>query len=254
MTAYIFDTETTGKDDGAQLVEAAYIKFDTNLGADGEFLGYSPVDPCFSMRYKASVPIQFGAMATHHITDEDLVDCPSNSEFQLPPDTEYIIGHNIDYDWKVIGSPVHIKRIDTLALANAFWRDSDAHTQSACMYRIDRELARSLTKNAHGALADVQMCAIVLSHICREWKIRSVDELYQLSEKARIPQTIWFGKHAGANIQDIPGDYKRWYLGQANTDPYLVKAMRGEVGISDDMAHELSARKNADQFALTAPA
>src|SRR6218665_2225992 len=46
-------------------------------------------------------PIELGALATHHILDEELADCPPASGFSLPPGTEYLIGHDVDYDWQV---------------------------------------------------------------------------------------------------------------------------------------------------------
>ncbi|MNN74026.1 hypothetical protein D3C81_1901880 [compost metagenome] len=46
-----------------------------------------------------------------------------------------------------------------------------------------------------------------------------------ISEEARIPTVIRFGKHAGSKIADIPADYKKWLLGQADVDPYLRKAL-----------------------------
>jgi exodeoxyribonuclease X len=38
-----------------------------------------------------------------------------------------------------------------------------------------------------------------------------------------------FGKHKGVAIKEIPGDYKRWLLGQPDVDPDLAKALRGEA-------------------------
>ena len=51
----------------------------------------------------------------------------------------------------------------------------------------------------------------------------------RLSELARIPTVMTFGKHKGTPIKDVPADYKRWLLGQADIDPYLQKALRGEA-------------------------
>lgn len=53
----------------------------------------------------------------------------------------------------------------------------------------------------------------------------SWEELWEISEDARIPKIIRFGKHTGSKIEDIPHDYKRWLLGQADIDPYLRKAL-----------------------------
>ena len=49
--------------------------------------------------------------------------------------------------------------------------------------------------------------------------------LYNISENARIPSLMNFGKHKGAAITDIPKDYKEWLLKQADLDPYLKKAL-----------------------------
>jgi exodeoxyribonuclease X len=49
--------------------------------------------------------------------------------------------------------------------------------------------------------------------------------LYQMSEIARIPKIITFGKHKGTEIKDLPADYVQWLLRQDDLDPYLVKAL-----------------------------
>ena len=46
----------------------------------------------------------------------DLIDCDPSYTVKLPPDAEYIIGHNVDFDWKALGQP-NVKRICTQALA-----------------------------------------------------------------------------------------------------------------------------------------
>lgn len=67
-------------------------------------------------RYNPGKPITFGALATHHIMDEELVDCTPVASFTLPGHMDYMIGHNVDFDWEVNGRP-EVKRICTLALA-----------------------------------------------------------------------------------------------------------------------------------------
>jgi exodeoxyribonuclease X len=57
----------------------------------------------------------------------------------------------------------------------------------------------------------------------------SWEALWKTSEIARIPSIMTFGKHKGANIKDIPWDYKQWLLKQPDVDPYLAKALRGEA-------------------------
>ena len=163
-------------------------------------------------------------MATHHILDEELVDCPAASTFELPQGVEYLIGHNIDYDWEVIGSP-NLKRICTLALSRKVWPAIDAYSQSALLYFLDRNNARNILKNAHSAEVDVGVCATILKEICHKLSLNSLDDLWQISEDARVPTIMMFGKHKGTPITDIPSDYKRWLLNQGNLDPYLLQAL-----------------------------
>lgn len=172
--------------------------------------------------------ITIRALATHHIMDEELVDCPPASDFSLPFGTEYIIGHNVDFDWKAIGSP-DVKRICTLALCRSLFPDADSHTQSAMLYLLQRDRARGLLKEAHSAMADVLNCRIVLYYILKSLpQIATWEDLWVESEMARIPTRMAFGKYKNEMIKDIPEDYKRWLLKQSDVDPYLIQALRGE--------------------------
>jgi len=215
--AIIFDTETTGKNNPV-MIEAAWIKLD----------GIKPfsLSDKFNQRYNPLKPIELGALATHHILDEELQGCPDYTEFTLPANTEYIIGHNVDYDWNIIGNP-DIKRICSLALSRRVWPELDSHNQSALLYFLDRHNAREKLKNAHSALADVENCAFILEKIIAKLGVTTIEELWAISEQARIPTHMTFGKHKGVAIADIPRDYKTWLLNQDNVDSYLRKALEG---------------------------
>ena len=211
----IFDTEATGIKDPV-LIEAAWIEL--------ESLDPLTVIKPFEQRYNPGKPITLGALATHHIMDEELVNCPPASSFSLPDDIEYIIGHNIDFDWEVIGKP-EVKRVCTLALARKIWPDLDSHNQSALLYHLERKSARLQLRNAHSALIDVGICAVILNHIRYQLNVKTIEDLYAESEKARTPTRMPFGKHKGVLLADVPSDYKQWLLGQGDIDPYLRKAL-----------------------------
>jgi len=215
VKAIIFDTETTGKNNPV-IIEGAWLELKS---IDPYETGES-----FCQRYNPEKPIELGALATHHIYDEELKDCPSHKTFSLPPTVEYIIGHNIDYDWNVAGNP-NIKRICTLALARRTWPQLDAYSQSALFYFLERTKARDILKNAHSAATDVEICSTILKAICKKHNLNSLESLWQISEKARIPLTMPFGKHKGLVFSEIPQDYKRWLVSQTDLDPYLVKAL-----------------------------
>ncbi len=212
--AIIFDTETTGLN-APEVIEAAWL----------ELLSLSPLKfgDSFEQRYKPNKPISLAALATHHILDEELVDSPPSDSFKLPKDTQYLIGHNVDYDWEVIGSP-DIKRICTLSLSRSVWPELESHSQGAILYFLDRKNAKDRLRNAHSASADIRICATILEHICKEREIDSLEALWQKSEDARTPTHMPFGKHKGIPIAEVPRDYARWLLDQPNVDPFVRRA------------------------------
>ncbi|MDR5813361.1 3'-5' exonuclease [Caballeronia sp. LZ033] len=220
MNAIIFDTETTDANE-PQLIEAAWIR--AHICGNRIELGES-----FERRYKPSKEITSGAMATHHILDSDLIGCPPSSTFALPDDVTYIIGHKVDFDWEVIGSPAHVKRICTLALARNLWPHADSHSLTALMYRlsIDRARTRELVRNAHSALTDCGLCGWLLCAMNdAAGPFESWEALWTYSEAARVPEIMPFGKHKGEHIKAVPSSYRQWLLKQPDVDPYLRKAL-----------------------------
>ena len=218
ITAYIFDTETTGMDTPV-MVESAILPMTFHKG-----LPFSAGEAA-AARYNPGKPIEFGAMATHHIMDEDVAKCPSPDTFKLPDGIQYLVGHNIDYDWQVIGSPSGVKRICTLALARRLW-PGVSHKQTALLYMLEPEKARVLARGAHAAGNDVEICAIILRHIVTKiGKPLDWEELYKISEDYRIPTHMPFGKHKDELISKIPSSYVSWLRKQDNVDPYLMAAL-----------------------------
>lgn len=235
MSAVIIDTETTGFDQ-LDVIELAYAGPIASPRAASE-----DAIECACLFFRPSKPIQLGAMATHHIIAEDLVDCaPWPGTWELPvtcAGVEYLVGHNIDFDWKAIGSP-SIRRICTVALSRHVWPDIDSHALGALIYHLlPAVTARDLVRGAHSAAADVGLCARVLFALTDALQPLDWHHLWELSEEARIPKRIHFGKYGpkdgrlGTLISDIrrmdPG-YVSWLLrdcDQVRDDPYLRKAL-----------------------------
>lgn len=170
MAAYIFDSETTDSR-APELIEAAWLAMSDDLTETTE-------RNAFLQRYRPAAPISFGAMAIHHILPDELEGCPANTELHLPADMEYMIGHKVDFDWEVVGSP-QVKRICTLAMAREVW----------------------------------------------PVPLHSWEDVFQFSERSRIPKRMPFGKHEGVPIAEVPHDYRAWLLRQADVDPYLRQAL-----------------------------
>lgn len=220
MTAYAVDTETTGVTN-PEVIQFAYAEIVARPG---------PVFECTQTtlsQYKPTRTIELGALATHHILPEELESFPSPPEkWELP---RYIIGHNIDFDWKVLGSPEEVKRIDTLALAREAWPALDSHKLGALIYYLfPHTEARAMLKDAHSAVADLEFCFKVflaaIAIIPTEKPIASWGDVWRLSEAARMPKVMGFGKHKGKAIAEVPRDYVDWYRRQDETDSYLIKA------------------------------
>ena len=224
MQAIILDTETHTLN--GQPIEIAYAPVeihDHKISLDKSRL--------FDQLYTVDEPISYAAMAVHHILESDLVGKPHYQSFQLPPETQYIIGHNIDYDIRALEkcgvNSTPIKAICTLALSRRVWPDAEAHNISALIYMISKgsERAREMIRKAHRADMDIILTANILMHIVHHLNINSIEELYLASEEARIPKTLNFGKHRGTAINDLPADYVQWLLRQDDLDPYLRKAL-----------------------------
>lgn len=224
MQSIILDTETHTLN--GLPIEIAYAPIELN---EGKLTLHK--DQIFDQCYQVGEAISYASMAVHHILEADLEGQPFYTDFQLPKETVYIIGHNIDYDIKTIahcGVDVsQIKPICTLALARAVWPHAEAHNISALIYQISHgsQKARELLKGAHRADADIILTANILMHIIAHTGVKNIEELYFASEEARIPKILNFGKHKGTAIKDLPQDYVQWLLKQSELDPYLKQAL-----------------------------
>lgn len=230
MSVYVGDTETTGVDDGSNPPEVIELAF-------------APVTPGIvlgeitELRFKPKQAITYGAMAVHHIIPADLEGLSSYTPGNLPSPLQVLIGHNIDYDWKALGSPPGVKRICTLAMARAFWADGLGHSLGACMYRIrEHANARECLRYAHSAATDVRNTFELFSFLVKGFGEKKGafytqwNDVWQLSEDCRIPRTWTFGKHKGRRIGEELGTgpdrgYHAWFMKQVDGDQYVQKAI-----------------------------
>lgn len=234
--AVFIDTEATGLHEPEPIEVTTYF---TDTPRYGSF----DKNGLVIQRLKPSKDIELGAMATHHIIPWDLTGCPPSSTFQLISTVDYLVGHNVDYDWQVIREP-DVKRICTLAMARRLWPDLSTHRLSALMYHCFGANAwvRDIVKRSHGSMADVLMLGMVFTRMMDEEPFKhpglTWESVWLYSEEARIPERIDFGKHGpkpeegrpqGMLIEEMrrtdPG-YVKWLLANACDDkPYLRKAL-----------------------------
>ena len=222
MEAIILDTETTGVNEPhATQISWVAVDFKANQ--------LKKIGVAFGDDFNPLKPISYGAMATTGVCDEDIANCKPHTSFELPKNLEYIIGHNIDFDCQVLVNAncdvSKLKRICTLALSRKYFPDMDSHTLLAMLYLLNYKVAREFVDKGHNAMYDVYFTYCILEQICSRVGITSLEQLYKLSEQARVPEFIGFGKHKGMAIKDLPSDYVNWLLRQPDIDPYLRKAL-----------------------------
>ena len=222
MNALILDTET--HDLNGYPIEIAYAPCSFEQGV--LVINHGEV---FDEYFSCPEPIALGALATHHILETDIAEKPSFDTFKMPQDVQYLIGHNIDYDIKAIQKcqpDFTVKGICTLALCRMVWPDLP-HTLSAMYYHVmdDLELARKHLRHAHNAKADIYFTGVILKTLVEQLGIKDMNSLFIMSETARIPKYITFGKHKGTAIKDLDSGYVSWLLKQPDLDPYLRKAL-----------------------------
>lgn len=237
MTAILFDTETTGVD-APDVIELAYVgplatprvQFHDN---DVRWFAWKP-----------SKAISLGAMATHNIIEADLEECAPWPGSWLPPadigPVEYLVAHNVQFDFDAIGKPAKLKQICTLALARKAWPLLDSHKLGAIMYHLyPQAMARDWLRKAHSATADVSMLGRLLFTLADIFQPRDWAHLYQISEVARVPTHMTFGSKysphqfppLGMPIADMrrrDPSYVRWLLANADivkNDRYWQKAL-----------------------------
>lgn len=222
MSALILDTET--HDLNGYPIEIAYAPCSFEQGV--LVINQGGV---FDEYFSCPEPIALGALATHHILEIDIAEKPSFDTFKMPQDVQYLIGHNIDYDIKAVQKcqpDFTVKGICTLALCRMVWPELP-HTLSAMYYHVmdDLELARKHLRHAHNAKADIYFTGVILKTLVEQLGIKDMNSLYIMSETARIPKYITFGKHKGTAIKDLDSGYVSWLLKQPDLDPYLRKAL-----------------------------
>ncbi|WOE32784.1 MULTISPECIES: 3'-5' exonuclease [unclassified Acinetobacter] len=223
MNAVILDTETHALN--GYPIEIAYMPCSFEQG-----MLVADINQAFDEFFSCPEPISLGAKATHHILESDIAQKPSYEVFRLPNTVQYMIGHNIDYDIqavKLCDPSIDVKSICTLALARMAWKNLDSHTLGALYYNVmkDQEKARKHLQHAHNAKADIYFTGVILKALVECLGIKDMNSLHLISETARIPKEISFGKHKGTALKDLEKSYVSWLLKQPELDKYLRKAL-----------------------------
>ena len=221
-TALVIDTETDqGRD--ARPIQVATINVLTGF----EWMSY----------FNSGRPISPFVTGIHGITDEDVAGLErfDLDKFDLP---EYLIGHNVRFDWKVIGRPT-AKLICTVRLARIAFPEWTRYSQSKCIEQlIGVEEAAQMTAAAHDALGDARMCYLLYQACCERLNIELSDfeTAHKISNTAKPVSKMPFGKYKGKPVSELPIGYSKWLLANVQgMTPSLYSALQQRLKQVEDV-------------------
>lgn len=224
-TALVIDTETDqGRD--PRPIQVATINVTTGF----EWMKY----------FNSGRSISPIVIKVHGITDEDVAGLErfELEQFELP---EYLIGHNVRFDWRVIGSP-SAKLICTVRLARVAFPEWSAYSQSKCIEQLlGKGEAHAMTIAAHDALGDARMCYLLYQACCERLEISPTNFVaaHAISNKSIPVSKMPFGKHKGKPIKEVPISYVKWMIGTIHDmQPSLYSALTKRIKAEENESAE----------------
>ncbi|BDY13613.1 exodeoxyribonuclease X C-terminal domain-containing protein [Hydrogenimonas cancrithermarum] len=239
MKFVILDTETTGAEERDRICQLAYIVALPQLV--GTMIEEVHEDLC-----KPPLPISYGAMAVHHITNEMVEKKPPCIETEsyrrleaLNNPENILVIQNASFDLAMLqkeGFSSKMRLIDTLRCLRHLHPDLEAHglqyvRYAFGLYRSETKEAKSigLKIQAHDALGDVLVLKLLLDYLLID---HSPEKLIELTAKPIIYKTFRFGKYKGEEIVEVarkdPG-YLEW----------MLMDKEGEEGLDEDWRQTL---------------
>lgn len=232
MRLIIFDTETTGKDEKDRICQFAYSEW--GVGEKIELIG--EVNHLFN----PPVPITFGAMATHHITQKMVDDQPAfigSEPYEtikevMEDEQTYCVAHNAKFDVAMLAKegifPKNV--IDTLRIARHF--DKEGNVESYKLQFLRYLLGLEVEATAHDALGDVRVLKALFDRlytkVTEEYKIPFpmpedyLKEMVRISSHHVMVVRFQFGKYIGKKVAYVAKkdpQYLKWLLGSESSKP-----------------------------------
>lgn len=211
MQIIILDTETTGLEEDYRLVQLAY-KTITN-------------EKIISGYFKPPILISFGAMATHHVTNEMVADKPSFTGSKEKNELIKILvgnvlaAHNALFDIGVLKNEgVKVERyIDTLRVAKHLIK-CERYDLQYLRYYLNLGIPSAV---AHDAVGDVIVLDKLFAYFTNFIKNKlnlgtdeeSHEKMLELTNTPVLLDIIGFGKYRGKSFEELnqldPG-YLEW--------------------------------------------
>jgi len=221
----ILDTETTGTGENDRVIQLGYI-----------VLGAKEVEVHNEFN-SSDVPISYGAMEVHGIT-EDMIEgkplCVETSAYkrllELNVDDNYMIIHNAPFDLKMLakeGFENRTKVLDTLRVAKHVLPDEEAHRLQYFRYKMElykeekkEASALGIVVKAHDAIGDVLVLKLLLSKlkaiVSEQFPdVNPVEKMVELTATPILVKSFRFGKYKGKELVEVAREdagYLRWML------------------------------------------
>ena len=225
MNLLFLDTETTGLTD-ARIVQLAY----KDRNAEDIFVEY----------YKPPVPIEFGAMGTHHITEEMVAQKLPFSEtatYKTLPhilETSVLVAHNARYDIGILKTEgIKVGNfICTYKVAYNMY-DLPDHKLQSLRYRWGVKIEGA---KAHDASGDVEVLEHVFEYMLKDYILKNqvteseaIKKFIEISKEPNLLRTISFGKLRGTSFEEIwkkDFEYLQWLSSLPDKDEDFVYTVK----------------------------
>lgn len=199
----VVDTETTGIDDPAEMVEIGWT--DVRLFPDGWQIERGPE----SVLVNPGMPISFPAMAVHHITEDE---CrfgadPDEVRSQVSAGANILCAHNWAFDSRFLRT--QLPYICTLKAARVIWPDLQGHSNGSIRYELGLCIGDERTQPSHRAGPDTWVTAHILLKLL---ETHAVEQLLDISRNPVRLLKMPFGKHYGVPFSQIDGSYLDWLV------------------------------------------
>lgn len=213
------DTETTGKDENARLVQLAFKLGNTKS----------------NWLFKPPVEITFEAMSVHHITNEMVDRKPKFNNIFKKLVQDYLnenimVAHNAPFDAEILrreGLKVG-KMIDTLKVVQRLF-DLSMYKLQFLRYHFGLEIQEV---RAHDAEGDIEVLEALFNYLVH-YMARTMpelgmhltlifDQMLEWTEEPLLLRRIGFGKHKGMLFSEVPKDYLQWLKKQPDNEEDLI--------------------------------
>lgn len=213
MKVLLLDTETTGFND-ARMIQLAYKDLHT-----GEI---------FDQKFKPPKKIEYGAMAVHHITNDDLEECEFFAQSNAKRNLEQLlkerclVAHNAEFDINILKNEgVEVPySICTKKVAYNYLDEQESYSLQFLRYACglnDEKLAKMMP---HDAYCDILVMEKLFNLLVAKTSFDSEKEMIadfmNITKKPQLLRRMPFGaKHKGKEFEKIAKEdksYLQWLL------------------------------------------